>query len=317
MDIFSILMWPIKWVIELVLVSWHWIITALGVPSTSGIGWVLAVVGLVVVVRSAMIPLMVRQIKAQRVMLQVGPELKKLQEKYKGKKDQFSREKMAREQMELYKKHGTSPFSSCLPMLVQMPIFLGLYGVISGAGKGLEGVGLLTAEKAEQFANATLLGARLSDTLSGQFSTDSPNVAVIIVAIILVTIMVGSQFYTQLQIMGKNASPETKASPMFKQQRMLLYVLPFVMVFSGIAFPLGLVFYWSVSNIWTMVQQFIVIRNMPNPGSDADIARRERLRRKGLLVEESSASGDVAALPGPKSGQRQQPVSKSRKKKGK
>lgn len=316
MDLVGLLMWPIKFVIELILVSWHWLFTAVGIPGTSGFGWVLSVVGLVVVVRSAMIPLMVRQIKAQRVMMELAPEIKRLQQKYKGKTDRYSREQMSREQMDLYKNKGTSPFASCLPMLVQMPIFFGLYTVLSEAGKGVAGVGVLSEEMAKGFASATLFGAKLSDTLSAQFSAADPNVSVIIVAIILVVLMVGSQFYTQLQIMGKNVSPETKASPMFRQQRMLMYFLPLAMVFSGVAFPLGVVFYWFVSNFWTMVQQFVVIRNMPNPGSDADIARLERLRRKGKLVE-PEAIVEAEALPG-KSGQRQQPTSKNRqKKKGK
>ena len=81
-------------------------------------------------------------------------------------------------------------------------------------------------------------------------------------------------------------SPETKASPQFKQQRILLYLLPFVFVFSGVAFPLGVMFYWLTSNIWTMVQQFLVIRNMPTPGSEAAKAREARLARKGKLVND-------------------------------
>ena len=319
MDIFGLIMWPFKIVIEAILVAWHWLFSVVGIPAESGIGWILSIVGLVVVVRSAMIPLMVKQIKSQRIMMEISPELKRLQEKYKGKTDRFSREQMAREQMELYSKRGTSPFSSCLPILVQMPVFFGLFTVLNEAGKGQAGVGLLTEELAKGFANAKLIGAPLSETLSGQFNVADPNWAVVVMAAVLVALLVSTQFYTQLQIMGRNVSPETKASPMFKQQRMLLYVLPFMMVFSGVAFPLGLVFYWFVSNLWTMVQQFIVIRNMPNPGSEADLARIERLRRKGILVEdEKTASGELEDAP--KRGQRQQPTRKNRgkgpKKKG-
>ena len=80
----------------------------------------------------------------------------------------------------------------------------------------------------------------------------------------MVILMTATQFITQLQIMSKNVSPETKASPMYRQQRMLLYVLPLVFIFSGITFPLGVMFYWVFSNLWTMGQQFIVIRNSPD-----------------------------------------------------
>lgn len=317
MDIVGAVLWPIKWVIELILVAWHWFFTALGLSFGGGVGWVLSIVGLVVVVRAAMIPLMVRQIKSQRVMMEMAPEIKKLQEKYKGKRDQFSREAMAREQMELYKKKGTSPFASCLPLVVQLPIFFGLYTVIHEAGLGNAGVGLLTSDMATAFANAKLVGAPLSSTLSGQFSGDAtPNMVVVIMAGVLVALMVGSQFFTQFQIMGKNVSPETKASPMYRQQRMLMYFLPFIMVFSGVAFPLGVLFYWLVSNLWTMGQQFLVIRAMPTPGSDADKARLDRLRRKGKLVEDETAASEDE-IDRPVSGQRKQPKRKNRKKKDK
>ena len=78
------LLWPIKWLVELVLVGFHTLFTAMGLESTSGISWVLAVIGLVLVVRSALIPVFVKQIKSQRNMMLVQPELKKLQDKYKG-----------------------------------------------------------------------------------------------------------------------------------------------------------------------------------------------------------------------------------------
>ena len=127
MDFFGTLMWPIKYVIELILVAFHTLFSSIGLDPNAGLTWVLAIVGLVLVVRAALIPIFVRQIKSQRKMLEIAPELKKLQEKYKGKRDQFSREAMSRETMELYRKAGTNPMSSCLPLLIQMPIFSGLF----------------------------------------------------------------------------------------------------------------------------------------------------------------------------------------------
>jgi YidC/Oxa1 family membrane protein insertase len=130
--------------------------------------------------------------------------------------------------------------------------------------------------------------------------------------------MTGSQFITQLQIMSKNQSPEMKASPTFKQQRMLLYLLPLVFAFSGFTFPLGVMFYWLTSNFWTMIQQFLVIRNMPTPGSEAALAREARVARKnqrrGISVSEIDSKGEVI-VPEAKTTQRQQPVNKNRSKK--
>jgi YidC/Oxa1 family membrane protein insertase len=312
MDFFGLILWPIKWVIEAILVGFHTLFTVLGLQSEAGLTWVLSIAGLVVVVRAALIPLFVRQIKSQRKMLEIAPDLKKIQDKYKGKRDQFSREAMSRETMALYGKHKTSPFASCLPILVQMPIFFGLFSVLNNSFQGLTGVGLLNEQLSLEFGRATLFGIA---PLGATMVNNDGNVWVIVIAAILIVLMTASQFITQLQIMSKNQSAEMKASPMYRQQRILLYVLPIVFLFSGIAFPLGVMFYWFVSNIWTMVQQFIVIRNMPTPGSEAALAREARLakkrQRKGIVDEEPEGT----VIEEPKKPQRQQPVSKNRAKK--
>ena len=312
MDFFGLILWPIKWVIEAILVGFHSLFIWLGLESAAGLTWVLSIAGLVVVVRAALIPLFVRQIKSQRKMLEIAPDLKKIQDKYKGKRDQFSREAMSRETMALYGKHKTSPFASCLPILVQMPIFFGLFSVLNNSFNRLTGVGLLNEQLSQEFGRATLFGIA---PLGATMVNNDGNAWVIVIAAILIVLMTASQFITQLQIMSKNQSAEMKASPMYRQQRILLYVLPVVFLFSGIAFPLGVMFYWFVSNIWTMVQQFIVIRNMPTPGSEAALAREARLakkrQKKGIVDEEIEGT----VIEEPKKTQRQQPVSKNRAKK--
>jgi YidC/Oxa1 family membrane protein insertase len=320
MDIFSIILWPIKWAIELILVAFHSLWTFLGLDPDAGLTWVLAIVGLVIVVRAALIPIFVRQIKSQRRMLEVAPQLKKIQDKYKGKKDQFSREAMSRETMELYKRTGTNPLSSCLPLLLQMPIFFGLFSVLNDASIHADrgGVGALTPALAESFSTATFLGAPLNSTFIGEWNAmiagQPYSLPTMLVAVTMIILMTASQFITQLQIVSKNMSPETKASPMFRQQRILLYLLPLVFAVSGVAFPLGVMFYWLVSNFWTMGQQFLVIRNMPTPGSEAAKAREARLAKKGKLVIESPTD-DADEVKKPSTTQRQQPVGKNRAKK--
>ena len=313
---FNTLRWPIKWVIEAILVAFHSVFVAVGMDKDSGTTWVLSIVGLVLVVRALLIPIFVRQIKSQRRMLEVAPQLKKIQDKYKGKKDQFSREAMSRETMAMYKKTGTNPLSSCLPLLLQMPIFFGLFSVLQNAQHEGIGVGLLTKSLSHSFGESVFLGAPLKLAIS----TADGNIAVIVIASIMVVLMTSSQFITQLQIMSKNQSPETKASPMYKQQRMLLYVLPLVFAFSGFTFPLGVMFYWLVSNFWTMAQQFIVIRNMPTPGSEAALAREARMAKKrqrlGITIVEDGV--DAPEEPeAPKQTQRSQPIGKNRGKKKK
>jgi YidC/Oxa1 family membrane protein insertase len=311
MDIFGTILWPIKWVIELILVAFHSFFDYLGMDPNAGLTWVLSIVGLVIVVRAALIPIFVRQIKNQRRMLEVAPELKKIQDKYRGKRDQFSREAMSRETMELYRKTGTNPLSSCLPLLLQMPIFFGLFSVLNDAQNNKGGVGVFTIELANSFANSEFLGAPLKETFINALNIGPWQVLVI--AATMVVLMTASQFITQLQIVSKNMSPETKASPMFRQQRILLYLLPLVFAFSGVAFPLGVMFYWLISNFWTMGQQFLVIRNMPTPGSEAAKAREERLARRGKIIDASGS--EVIVVEEKKPAQRQQPVGKNRAKK--
>jgi len=289
----------------------------------SGAAWFLAIATLVLIVRSALIPVFVRQIKSQRRMMEIAPELKKIQDKYKGKKDQFSREALSRETMALYSKAGTNPFSSCLPLLLQMPIFFGLFRVLSTAAEGRPGVSFMTQELADQFGQAALWGlAPLKATMMYAFSeestlTSSATIAVVVTTAVMVIMMSASQFITQLQIMSKNQSPAMKESPMYRQQRLLLYMLPLVFLFSGVYFSLGVMTYWLVSNFWTMGQQFIVIRNMPTPGSEAAIARDARLakkrERRGIVLIEDEPEKD----PEEEKRQRQQPVSKDRAKKKK
>ena len=307
------ILWPIKWVVEAILVAFHTMFTAVGLDAAAGLTWVLSIVGLVLVVRAALIPIFVKQIKSQRRMMEVAPQIKKIQDKYKGKKDQFSREAMSRETMELYKRTGTNPLSSCLPLLIQMPIFFALFSVLNNAQNSTKGVGLLNTPLAVQFGEASLFDVA---PLHQSFSTPGVSITVQIIAVVMVILMTASQFITQLQIMSKNQSPEMKASPTYKQQKMLLYLLPLVFAFSGFAFPLGVMFYWLTSNFWTMVQQFLVIRNMPTPGSEAAQAREIRIarrnQRRGIAIVEMGSSDAIEEI---KKTQRPQPVNKNRSKK--
>jgi YidC/Oxa1 family membrane protein insertase len=317
----SVVLWPIKWVVELLLVGFHTLLTSWGMDPNAGLTWILAILGLVLIVRSALIPVGVRMVKNQRRMLEVAPQIKKIQDKYKGKKDQYSREAMSRETMALYKNTGTNPLSSCLPLLLQLPIFFSLTATLNAAQHGDAGVGLMNKQLADSFANAKLFGiAPLKDSIS----TADGNVAVILIAVTMVILMTASQYITQLQIMSKNQTPEMKASPTYRQQRIMLYILPVVFLFSGFTFPLGVMFYWVFGNLWTMGQQYLVIRSMPVPGSDAALAREARLarraQRKPQVAKEAASSGSFAGVTvveekKPVSTQRQQPVGKSRAKK--
>src|SRR5688500_7039106 len=200
MDFFETIMFPFKWLVSIIMVGFHEGLSAIGMPEASGWTWTLSIIGLVLVIRAALIPVFVKQIKAQRGMQLLQPDLKKLQDKYKGKKDQLSRQAMAQEQMTLYKTHGTNPFSACLPLLIQMPFFFALFTVLAGistARQRGEGIGAMSHEQVLQFDASSILGAPLTAAL---LYSDG-NVAVTVLTIVMILAMTATQFITQKQIM--------------------------------------------------------------------------------------------------------------------
>ena len=308
MDILATILWPFKWILEAILVSAHQVLSLIGLPADEGYTWVISIVVLVLIVRAALIPLFVKQIKTQRTMYTMQPEVQKLQKKYKGKNDRDSRERMAKEQMELYKKHGSSPFSSCLPLIAQMPVFFSLFSTLTEAQHSKPGVGLLSKELSYSFAHSSFLGANLADT----FTTPGASDSVRIIAGIMIVLMSASQFITQKQIMAKNQNPDIQNSQFAQTQKIMPYVFPVIFLISGISFPLGVLIYWLVSNFWTMGQQYFVIRRMPTPGSLAHKEREARMIKKG----KATAVEETPAEPTPETPtQRTQPLSKARAKK--
>ena len=266
----SAIMAPLYYAISAVLLGFHKVFGAAFGPA-SGAAWVLSIIGLTLVIRALLIPLFVKQIKTSRNMQLIQPKVRELQQKYG-----HDRERLAQETMNLYKEAGTNPFASCMPMLLQMPIFLALFRLIDQAAKNPEHPkGLMTETLNRQFGEATLFGAKISDTF---LSTDLWNVRAL--ALFLVLAMTATTFLTQRQLMSKNMPPDALSGPYAQQQKMLLYVLPIVFAVGGIAFPVGVLFYWTTSNLWTMGQQFYVIRNNPAPGTEAEKAKIERDRAK-------------------------------------
>nr|WP_246456379.1 YidC/Oxa1 family membrane protein insertase [Nocardioides mesophilus] len=156
-----------------------------------------------------------------------------------------------------------------------MPIFLALFRLINQAANGnIRGV--LTQDQVDSLSQATWFGAQIADRFTG---TDV-DVAVRILAAFLVVAMTATTFLTQRQLMSKNMPADAMTGPYAQQQKMLLYILPLVFAVGGIAFPIGVLIYWTTSNLWTMGQQFYVIRNNPAPNTAAFRAKEERVARK-------------------------------------
>ncbi|RZS91226.1 YidC/Oxa1 family membrane protein insertase [Motilibacter rhizosphaerae] len=274
---------PLEYVVSKILVAWHTLLTGIGLPKDGGITWALSIVGLVVVIRVIITPLFIRQIKAQRGLQLLQPEIKKIQEKYKN-----DRERQSKELMELYKRTGTNPFASCMPILLQAPIFFSLFRVLNGVAHNHKAPPGFPHDLMQPANDAALFGAHISDTF---LRTDSG--AAKAVTIILIVLMSLTSFTTQRQVMTKNMPPSAGNSQFAQQQKLLLYVFPLVFAVSGVNFPIGVLIYWLTTNLWSMGQQFYVITFNPTPGSPAAIALEERRARK------AAAHGTPAPAPTP------------------
>ena len=302
-DLWGLITAPLYYAISFILIQWHNVWSQV-FEADSGIAWVLSIVGLTLVIRAALIPLFVKQIKSSRNMQLIQPKVKELQKKFG-----HDRERLAQETMKLYKDSGTNPFASCLPILLQMPIFFTLFSVLNNAANGRP-KGILTQGQADDLRDAVLFAdIHVSDTLvkaDGHLPT-------MVLAVFLVLSMTATTFLTQRQLMSKNMPKDALTGPYAQQQKLLLYVLPIVFAVGGIAFPIGVLFYWTTSNLWTMGQQFYVIRNNPAPGTAAEKAKIARDQAKaakhGKPVEIEAAAPVVEEKPAPA---RQQPKKQSR-----
>ena len=281
----------------------------------SGVTWALSIVGLVVLIRIILIPLFVKQIKSQRALTALQPQMKAIQNKYKD-----DRQKQSEEMMKLYKEHKTNPLASCFPILAQAPIFFALFTVLNGiAAKTDAGVpapiarGFLKGDYLDSAAQATFFGAKISETFLG-----SPDTTVKIVTVILIFIMSATTFTTQRQLMVKGMPKmDSSNNMMLQQQKIMLYLFPVIFAVSGVNFPVGVLIYWSTTNFWTWGQQYYVIKRNPTPGSPAyeELQKKRNLKNPNSSTENIDGASEGSVIEPEVKGQRQQPNKKKKKKK--
>jgi YidC/Oxa1 family membrane protein insertase len=263
----------IAWVMK----TWHTVFSTFLDPA-GGISWALSIMFLVVTVRLILFPLFVKQIKSQRAMQELQPEIQKLRKQYGTDRQGLSQAMMA-----LQKERGVNPLAGCLPLLPQIPVFLALFHVLRRLAPGKEGLYSWSDELTDQAARAELFGAPISASfnMSGakadallEFTT-MQNIR--IVCFVLIVIMCITTFTTQKQIMKRSGPVEGQAAVM---QKFLLYVMPASLFVSGFFFPIGVLLYWMTNNLWTLGQQFFILRKMPPPGSSAAKAKAEAEKPK-------------------------------------
>ena len=273
--------------------------------ANSGVTWSLSIMGLVVLIRIILIPLFVKQIKSQRALTALQPHMKEIQKKYKD-----DRQKQSEEMMKLYKEHKTNPLASCFPVLAQAPIFFSLFTVLNGIAKN-KPHGFLKGDYLVSAAQAKFFGAPISQSFLGSSQT-----TVKIVTVLLIAFMSGTTFTTQRQLMVKGMPKmDSSNNMMLQQQKIMLYLFPVIFAISGVNFPVGVLIYWSTTNLWTWGQQFYVIKRNPTPGSPAyEELQKKRAHKAKLDGKEVEGIDQDEATEPEVLGQRQQPKKKKKKK---
>ena len=259
--------------ISWVLLRWYQLFTLLGMDEQSGLTWALSIIMLVVTARLLMFRFFVKQVHYQRRMQEMQPKIKKLQEKHKGDKATLQREMMALQQAE-----GFNPISGCLPMLLQIPIFISLFHVLKhisnsvGLPPGSRGLTLysFTEKQTSDAAAAKLfnapLAASLRDSADKILQLHGHVTATRVVTLVLVVISALATYLTQRAVIANQTTPPEGQAAII--QRVMLVGIPVSVLVSGFIFPLGVLLYWFTSNLWTLGQQYYIFRYHPHNPTD-------------------------------------------------
>jgi YidC/Oxa1 family membrane protein insertase len=210
-------------------------------------GW--AIIGLTLLARILLLPLAIKQTRSMKAMQQLQPQIKAIQDKYKTDRDlmrkdpdkyRARKQKQQQEMMALYQQEGANPAASCLPLLAQAPIFLALFWTLRDEPE-------LMGAPFYFITEATAGGLEKLVSAAGWPGW------------LLIILMSGTMFFSQKQMMARNAASMVD-NPMAQQQKILLYVMPVFLAVISFQFPLGILLYWVTTNFWQIAQQAIILR---------------------------------------------------------
>jgi YidC/Oxa1 family membrane protein insertase len=205
-----------------------------------GLGWGFSIVAMTIVVRALMLPIAVRQFRSMMAMQRLKPQIDELRKKYGDDK-----QRMNQEMMSFYQENKVNPLGACLPVLLQLPIFISLFYMLQSDLRHdicpqINPAGMANPKPCGAIDAASFLGI-----------PDITNKATGSILIIMILLYVGSQLASSLLMMTAQQD---------KNQRIIMLALPVVFVPFVIGFPAGLLVYWITTNLWTMVQQLTMKR---------------------------------------------------------
>jgi YidC/Oxa1 family membrane protein insertase len=281
----------------------------LAVPfgASSGWAWGLSIVILVMLMRLIMVPLFVKQVRAQRKMQAHMPQLQELRKRYKNDKQRLNEETM-----KFYRENGINPLGGCLPLVAQLPVFWALFNVLRAIADWTPGhtpqYGL-TVPVVESAKEAHIFGASLADKFL--FPVPGESWASRIVILVFVLVSAATTYLTMRQSSKRGMmqqGPVDPDNPAANMQKYMMYIAPFFAL-SGLYWQFGLVIYWVTTNVWTLGQQHFLFRNLPIVGSatvgssaDQATAGTGAASGKSSGAGKAGSSGGKAAATTSKSG---------------
>lgn len=260
---FDAVLYPFIQAVTLVLVGAHAGLNALGVTDSAA--WPLAIVTLVAVLKAALLPTVWRQVRLAHSSAAAHPELARIRRRYQGRTDQKSLLARLEDERQVRQRHGLTGAATWLPIAVQVPMMSSLYFVLRDVAAGSP-IGAIGAQLASNAAGTELFGLHLASTLTATLPA-SPAAAAVIVGLLALTAGLG--FVTQRFVLRANLHPSALEGPGAQVQAMLPAASTAGIVIAGAAVPVGLVLYWAVAAAWTLVQQLVINRFAPTPGSPA------------------------------------------------
>jgi YidC/Oxa1 family membrane protein insertase len=267
----------------------------LAVPfgASSGWAWGLSIVILVMLMRLAMVPLFVKQVKSQRKMQAHMPQLQEMRKRYKNDKQRLNEETM-----KFYKENGINPLGGCLPLVAQLPLFYSLFYVLRAISEWVPGKPTqygLTEAVVESARNAHIFGATLADRFLFPIAGETLTSRIVILLFVLVS--ASTTFLTMRQSSKRGMmqqGPVDPDNPAANMQKYMMYIAPFFAL-TGLYWQFGLVIYWVTTNIWTLGQQHILFRNLPVVGSaTVDASAAPAAPRSAAVSGKTSAAGKPA-----------------------
>lgn len=241
--------------------------------DTSGLAWALSVVFLVLTLRAILYKPFVGQVRSMRKMQQMAPEMQKLRKKYANDK-----QKLATEMQKLQSANGANPLGGCLPVLVQVPVFIGLFHVLREFKPGKTENYYFGADEVRSFVDSNLFGAKLGGAIfpiQGVPSVESLGGSLINQWIVMIPLMIAAGIFTHITArhsVARQAEAQAGNQQAAIMNKLMLYVFPIGVVVGAPFLPLAVLFYWVSNNLWTLGQQYVVYKKIDSE----ELAKREK-----------------------------------------